>query len=223
MRVCIVGGGKVGYYLAKTLYEHGHTPLVIEEETSTCRQLADWLDLAVIHGDGTTMDVLSSADLASCQALVAVTGRDENNLVACQLAKQVFKVKKTVARVNNPKNAEVLKLLGVDIAVSSTDNITRLIEREVETVAIHQLLSLADGTTTLTEITIPPDFPFDGMTLAQIKSVPDTVVISVSRNGQVIIPQGGTRICADDKIMVLAKSDAFRTFSRQWRLMEDRK
>ena len=120
MRVCIVGGGKVGYYLAKTLLEHGHTPVLIEDDPAMCRKVADSLDLTVVCGDGTFAEVQESADVAHCSAMVAVTGRDEDNLIVCQLAKQVFKVKRTVARVNNPKNAAVLKKLGVDIAVSAT-------------------------------------------------------------------------------------------------------
>ena len=129
MRVCIVGGGKVGYYLAKTLLEHGHTPVLIEDDPAMCRKVADSLDLTVVCGDGTFAEVQESADVAHCSAMVAVTGRDEDNLIVCQLAKQVFKVKRTVARVNNPKNAAVLKKLGVDIAVSATDNLTHLIAR----------------------------------------------------------------------------------------------
>ena len=168
MRVCIVGGGKVGYYLAKTLLEHGHTPVLIEDDPAMCRKVADSLDLTVVCGDGTFAEVQESADVAHCSAMVAVTGRDEDNLIVCQLAKQVFKVKRTVALVNNPKNAAVLKKLGVDIAVSATDNLTHLIEREVETAAIQQLLSLAGGTASLTEVLIPQGFAHAGLSLIHI-------------------------------------------------------
>ncbi|MEG2021537.1 MAG: TrkA family potassium uptake protein [Oscillospiraceae bacterium] len=219
MRVCIVGGGKLGYYLAKTLLEHGHNPTIVEQDLAACEHTANSLDIPVIHGDGTTMLVLQSADVEGCQALVAVTGRDEDNLISCQLAKQVFKVKKTVARVNNPKNAEVLKSLGVDIAVSSTDNIARLIEREVETASIQQLLSLAGGTVSLTEIQIPPTFRYTGQTLAQLVIPPDVVIISVTRNGQFIIPRGTTQIISGDKVMVLAKDTAFHTLNTDWRII----
>ncbi|MEG1153691.1 MAG: TrkA family potassium uptake protein [Ruthenibacterium sp.] len=220
MRVCIVGGGKLGYYLAKTLREHGHVPVLVEENETTCAQIADSLEMTVIHGDGTKPEVLESVQLEECQALVAVTGRDENNLVACQLAKQVFHVKKTVARVNNPKNASVLKMLGVDIAVSSTDNIARLIEREVETAAIRQLLSLAGGTTALTEISVPEKFIYSGQTLAQLTIPEDVVVISVTRGDEFIIPRGSTQICIGDKVLVLAKNDAFPVLAKAWKLRD---
>ena len=220
MKVCIIGGGKLGYYLAKTLHEHGHTPMIIEEDAETCARIADELDTPVLHGDGTKPEILAAADLGKFQALVAVTGRDENNLIACQMAKQVYKMKKTVARVNNPKNASVLKTLGVDIAVSSTDNIARLIEREVETAAIRQLLSLAGGTTALTEINVPDTFGDDGKTLAQLPIPENVVVISVTRGDEFIIPRGSTKIMIGDKVMVLAKNDAFPALAKAWKLRD---
>ena len=220
MRVCIVGGGKVGYYLAKTLLEHGHTPVLIEDDPAMCRKVADSLDLTVVCGDGTFAEVQESADVAHCSAMVAVTGRDEDNLIVCQLAKQVFKVKRTVARVNNPKNAAVLKKLGVDIAVSATDNLTHLIEREVETAAIQQLLSLAGGTASLTEVLIPQGFAHAGKTLAELVIPKDAVVISITRDGELIVPRGNTQILVNDKVVVLAKNTAFHELAQSWNLAD---
>ena len=205
MRVCIVGGGKVGYYLAKTLLEHGHTPVLIEDDPAMCRKVADSLDLTVVCGDGTFAEVQESADVAHCSAMVAVTGRDEDNLIVCQLAKQVFKVKRTVARVNNPKNAAVLKKLGVDIAVSATDNLTHLIEREVET---------------LTEVLIPQGFAHAGKTLAELVIPKDAVVISITRDGELIVPRGNTQILVNDKVVVLAKNTAFHELAQSWNLAD---
>lgn len=220
MRVCIVGGGKVGYYLAKTLLEHGHTPVLIEDDPAMCRKVADSLDLTVVCGDGTFAEVQESAGVAHCGAMVAVTGRDEDNLIVCQLAKQVFKVKRTVARVNNPKNAAVLKKLGVDIAVSATDNLTHLIEREVETAAIQQLLSMAGGTASLTEVLIPQGFAHAGKTLAELVIPKDSVVISITRDGELIVPRGSTQILVDDKVVVLAKNTAFHELAQSWNLTD---
>ncbi len=220
MRVCIVGGGKIGYYLAKTLREHGHTPVVIEEKEAACARIADDLDKAVIHGDGTRPEILNLAlgQKEKCHALVAVTGRDENNLIICQLGKKVYKVKKTVARVSNPKNTEVLKNLGVDIVVSSTDNIARLIEREVETSAIRHLLSLDSGTTSLTQIVVPETFEHSGKTLAQLPVPDNVVIISVTRGNEFKIPRGNTKIFIGDKVTLLAKNEAFPDLAKEWSL-----
>ncbi len=220
MRVCIVGGGKIGYYLAKTLREHGHTPIIVEEDKATCARIADDFDKYVVCGDGTRPEILSLVlnQKEKCHALVAVTGQDENNLIICQLGKQVYKVKKTVARVNNPKNTEVLKMLGVDIVVSSTDNIARLIEREVETAAIRHLLSLDSGTTSLTQIEVPSTFMHDGKTLAQLPVPDNVVIISVTRKNEFIIPRGHTTIMVGDKVTLLAQNDAFPKLAKEWSL-----
>lgn len=220
MRVCIVGGGNVGFYLAKTLLEHGHTPVLIDDDPASCRRVADRLDLAVVCGDGTLAEVLEGADIAHCGAMAAVTGQDESNLIACQMAKQVFKVKRTVARVTNPKNTEVMKRLGVDIAVSATDNLARLIEREVETSAIQQLLNLAGGTASLTEVQLPSGFVHTGKTLAQLTIPKDVVIVSIMRAGELLIPRGNTQIMEQDKIVVLAKNTAFHELAKSWRLAD---
>ncbi len=222
MKVCIVGGGKIGYYLAQTLTEHGHTPIIVEESKAACERIADDFDIPVICGDGTRPEVLKLAleHKEKCNALVAVTGQDENNLIICQLGKKVYKVKRTVARVNNPRNTEVLKTLGVDIVVSSTDNIARLIEREVETAAIRHLLSLDSGTTSLTQIEVPQSFMHNGKTLAQLPVPDNVVVISVTRKNDFKIPRGNTKIMIGDKVTVLAKNEAFPLLAKEWSLTD---
>lgn len=222
MRVCIVGGGNVGFYLAKTLSENGHAPVLIDENPALCRRVADSLDLTVVCGDGTLAEVQEGAGVANCGALAAVTGRDEINLIACQVAKQVFKVRRTVARVTNPKNTAVLKALGVDTAVSATDNLTQIIEREVETNAIRQLLALAGGTASLTEVLVPEGFAHAGKTLAQIAVPKDVVIVSITRAGELLIPRGDTRVMENDKLVVLAKNTAFHSLAKSWRLSSER-
>ena len=106
MKVCIAGGGRVGRYLAQSLLANRHEIVIIEPVESQCRMLADTLDIPVICGDSISVDTLRTADVASCDAFVAVTGSDEDNLVACQIAKREFGVDRTVARASNPKNRE---------------------------------------------------------------------------------------------------------------------
>ena len=93
MKVCIAGGGRVGMYLAQSLLSHRHKVTIIEPQEALCRTLADTLDIPVICGDSISVDTLRTADVASCDAFVAVTGSDEDNLVACQIAKREFGVK----------------------------------------------------------------------------------------------------------------------------------
>ncbi|MDM8201194.1 MULTISPECIES: TrkA family potassium uptake protein [Allofournierella] len=218
MRVMIVGGGKVGYYMAKTLLDHGHQPIVIEKDRKLCNQVANDLDIPVTQGDGSTVEYLEAAGCGRCQALVAVTGRDEVNLITCQIAKRVFHVEKTVARVNNPKNTEVLRRLGVDIAVSSTDNLARILEREVETAAIQQVLNLAGGTATVFEIQIPDRFKYNGKSLAQIPISESAVIIAITRAGELLIPRGNTQILNGDKVLCVARDTAIHELMQDWGL-----
>lgn len=208
MKVIVVGGGKVGYYLAKTLIEHGHYPTLIEIKKGLCRYLANDLDIPVIFGDGTTLEALMDADIEHADAVVSVTGKDEDNLITCQLAKSVFHVGKTVARANNPKNVAVMKQLGIDITVNTTDNIARSLEREIDLSRIRQVMTLHKGEVSIDEIVIPErNFPLAGKTLAQLKLPEIFVLISIVRNDQLIIPRGNTTIEGGDRIMLLSPSN----------------
>ncbi|MEA5012640.1 MAG: TrkA family potassium uptake protein [Angelakisella sp.] len=214
MKVLIVGAGKVGYYLSKTLMEHGHTPVLIETDRDLCRHAADELGIKVICGDGSTIDALESAGAGSDMGFVSVTGSDETNLVACQLAKKVFGIGRTVARVNNPKNLPVMRRLGVDIPISSTDNIARLIEREVDSAAIRQVMSLNRGQATISEIHLPKNYEYDGMRLSEIRLPEECVVISITRSGELIIPRGKTCLYSGDLILVLVSNEEVHNLSK---------
>ncbi|MEG2074565.1 MAG: NAD-binding protein, partial [Angelakisella sp.] len=192
MKVIVVGAGKVGYYLTKTLLEHGHTPVVIEQDREFCARIADELGVKSIYGDGSTIDCLEAAGASEAQSLVTVTGSDEANLIACQLAKRIFGIQKTVARVNNPKNLQVMRRLGVDIPISSTDSIARQIEREVDIASIRQVMALNQGKATISEITLPQNSPLDGVRISDIRLPEEAVIISITRGGELIIPRGKT-------------------------------
>ncbi len=220
MKVCVVGGGKIGFHLAKTLLVAGHDPIVIESDKRLCKKIANSLGIKVIHGDGTNLDILSLANIDNTYGVIAVTGLDENNLIACQLAKLVFNAKRTIARVNNPKNKSVMKTLGIDIVVSTTDNIASILGREAETEQIRQVMSLDAGTTSLTEVIIPTAFPFAGLTLAEMPVPEDVVVVSIQRDEDMIVPRGTTTIEFNDKIMVIAKNTAFPTLTQLWKLSD---
>lgn len=214
MKVVVVGGGKVGFYLARTLIDHGHQPSIIEKNKTLCLQLANRLDLPVICDDGSSLEALEAAETGSADVLISVTGTDEDNLVICQLAKRRFHVPRTVARVNNPKNVEIMKRLGVDIPVSSTDYIARMIEREVDASAIRQLLSLNRGEASLIEFQLPERYQYQGKTLMELPLPSDSVIASITRDGVLIIPRGSVRLMGGDKLIVICKDTAIHELSQ---------
>ena len=133
MYVIVIGGGKVGYYLSKHLLERQYEVTLIEKDPRRAEALtgAGQLGEIVMVGDGDEMAFLSTTGMERADVVVAVTGDDEDNLVACQLAKRKFNVPKTVARVNNPANVRIFKTLGVDVALSATEVLLDLIESEL--------------------------------------------------------------------------------------------
>ncbi len=218
MKIIIVGGGKVGFYLAKSLIEHDHEPIIIEIDKEQCTFLADNLDIPIVNGDGTTIDILVTAGIEHAEVLVAVAGHDEANLIACQLAKMKFGIKRTIAKVNNPKNAEVMKKLGIDITVSSTDSITSLIEREVNFSRIRQLVPLDQGHSSLNEIFLPDDFKYNGKKLVDIKMPDQSIIVSIERNGEFIIPRGNTCVYSGDKLLLMAKNSVLYDIKEKLKL-----
>jgi len=201
MYIVIAGGGKVGYYLAKTLLSYKHRVAVIEKQSVLCEKIANELNVPVFNGDATTTDILTQTDVSKADIFIAVTGRDEENLIACQLAKRNYGVKRTIARVNNPKNIDVFELLGVDTAVSSTSIIADLIEQEVDYAGIKTLTTLKNGKVVLSEIVIKEDSSIANKKLADIKTPDDVLFVSVIRDEEVIIPNGFTVIRPGDYIV----------------------
>jgi trk system potassium uptake protein TrkA len=218
MNIIVIGGGKVGFYLCKTLIEHGHQPLIIEKNKQTCEYASNQLDISTINADGSTIEALTSANASKADAVIAVTGQDQDNLISCQLAKKIFRVPKTVARINNPKNAEVMKKLGVDITISSTDNIARLLEREVDTTRIKSLLSLNRGEASLCELLIPDNYVLSGKRLFELDIPEDAVIAAIFRQDKLIIPRGNAQIISGDKVLVIAKDRIIHELSTSLKL-----
>jgi len=202
MNIIIAGGGKIGYYLTKTLLPYKHRITLIELEAGACEKVANELDISVVNGDGTDMEVLRSVGADEAEAVIAVTGKDEDNLVICQLAKRAFNVGITIARVNNPKNIDVFKKLGVDITISSTSMIAEVIEQQLDHTGIKSLIKLRDGEYVISEISILDDCPVINMNLREIKLPNRFVVIAVIRDDAALVPSGDTIIRENDIVII---------------------
>ena len=116
MYAIVIGGGKVGYYLSRDLLERGDEVTLVEKDGGRADWLESQLGSIVMRGDGDEMAFLRSTGIERADAVLAVTGDDEDNLVALQLAKKEFKVPLTIARVNNPANVDIFKSLGVGVS-----------------------------------------------------------------------------------------------------------
>ena len=128
MYVIIAGGGKVGWNLARELIAKDHEVTLIESDHRRYRVIEEELEHAVQYGDATELWVLERGGIQRADLVIAVTGDDEDNMLICQVAKEKYLCQRIVARVNNPRNLQHFKLLGIQPAVSATDLILRLIE-----------------------------------------------------------------------------------------------
>jgi trk system potassium uptake protein len=208
MNIMIVGGGKVGRNLAQFLSEQGrHTITLIEQKERVARELSSALGgVAVIEGDGCDPAVLRAAGVERADAVAAVTGDDEDNLVVALLCKREFRIRRTFARVNNPKNAWLFNArMGVDVPVDDTQMLARSLEADINLGAVVQLLQLREGRVTLLELTVAPHATVVGRPIHALGLPPECVLAALLRGEQVIIPSGDTTIEAGDQIVALAR------------------
>ncbi len=216
MTIVIVGGGKVGYYLAKTLAPERHHIVLLEADHDHCDKIASELDqlgVGLICGDGTELNTLRDAGIDHADILIAVTGYDQNNLVACQLARQYFGVPRTIARVNNPKNIQVFKRLGVDSVVSSTAYIADMISQEVDWTGVNQTLAKKVGDVRIRDLLVGKTSIANGKNLADLTLPGGTILITVVRNQEAFIPNGQTRIQEGDRVIALSREADARRLS----------
>lgn len=208
MRIVIVGGGKLGHQIASNMLEKKYSVKLIEKDKLKCIRLANELDAEVICGDGTELGVLTDAGTNNADCFIAVTGSDQDNLVACQLAKKVFKAGKVIARANDPRNLEALRTLGADIAVSSTEIITNLIEQEVNAAEMHLLTTLNKGKAGICDMSLPQDTMLEGVMLKDIKLPKGSLIVSLVRGDNMIIPNGRTVIHTGDEIVAVCDGNS---------------
>lgn len=202
--VVIMGGGRVGYYLGRTLLEEGHEITIIESSSEIFALVSRQLDCPVIFGDGSTRALLEKAGASRCDVFVAVTNHDQDNLIGCQVAKREFGVPKTIARVKNPKNEWIMQQLGVDVTVSSTAIISSLIESELPVHKIRMLLSLRAGQLEIMEYVLDGNSPVVGHQLKELTMPPNCNIVTILRGGNAVVPRGETAFENNDTVLALA-------------------
>ncbi len=203
MYVVIAGGGKVGWNLGRELIEKGNEVTLIEQDRRRYLTIEEELEHAVHYGDATELWVLERAGIQRADLVIAVTGDDEDNILICQMAREKYLVERIIARVNNPRNLQHFKLLGIQPAVSATDLILRLIEHEVPQYGLVHLLDLRDEKLEIIEIEVTPGAPAASKRVADI-AVPDgSLIISVLRGGTGFVPKAETVIEAGDEVLLV--------------------
>jgi trk system potassium uptake protein TrkA len=202
VRVVIIGAGKIGRHLARELAEAGHAVTVAEGDAEVARQLAESVDALVLQGDGTSMNLLRDAEVSRADWLLAVTGQDEVNLTACELA-ETLGAKRVLARLNDPRNRATFDALGIPV-VAVTDLISQLISRELDIRHLERIALLARGRISLIEVEVPSNAAAQAVAALGLPS--QTVLVAAIREGpeeEVVVPRGDTVIQPGDRVLVV--------------------
>jgi trk system potassium uptake protein TrkA len=205
--VVVIGGGNVGYYLTKELLTAGHEVVMIEKDPGRARQIADELGSIVVPNDGCEGRYQEMAGMGRADVVAAVTGDDEDNLVACQVAKMKFNVPRAIARVNNPKNEHLFRQLAIDDTVSPTRTILGVIEHEIP---IHDLLHLAElegGDLEIVEAQLDSSSPVVGREVRELQLPEGSLVVVIVRDERAIAVRPETRLVTGDKVLAITSSE----------------
>jgi trk system potassium uptake protein TrkA len=209
MYFIIIGGGRIGYYLTKTLLNEGHEVLIIEKEADLCETLNNQLGSICIQGDGCELATLAKVGTERADMFIAVTGEDPDNLVACQIAKHKFGVLRTVARIRNPVNEALFKKLGVDVTVSGTNVILEYIQEEVPTHPLTHLLAIEDSGEVVVEIKIPPGARTIGKSIREFDMPGDSkLVLVLSKGKKNRLPTKNTVIKEGDRLIAITTNES---------------
>ncbi len=217
MKIVIVGSGNVGFNLAELLRKEEHDIVVIDNHTETLKKLVEVLDIMSIDGNGSYYDVQMEADVPNADLLIAVTPRDEVNMLCCLLAKKLG-AKHTIARVRNPEYTKQLTLLkdelGLSMAINPELAAASEIARILKFPSALKIDTLAKGRVELVQFKLQPDNPLVGKSLNSIsgKYINNILISAVERDNDVYIPTGSYVLKAEDKVHIIGKAQDITRF-----------
>lgn len=214
MRVVIVGGGKVGTFIASELVGAGHDVTVLEQDPDRCQHILEGRSSSAAdraewrNADGCEVDALVAARTETADVVVAVTGDDEDNLVIALLSKVEFGVPRVIARINDPDNEWMFdESWGVDLAVSTPHLITGLVEGAVGVGSLVRILALQGGQVRLAEVTLSARAAAVGRQIADLGFPRGATVVAIVRDDHVVVPRGDTALSAGDDVIVLVSDE----------------
>ena len=207
MVLVVACGGKVGYYLTKSLLAQNYECLLLEKDEQRAQMLGDELGDAVMAGDACDPRVLERAGIGRAAVVIAVTGDDEDNLVICQVAKRRFKAARTIARINNPKNEGIFIKLGIDTTISPTQLVLAAISTDIPDQGVVHLATLRQYGLELVEMTLRPASPAVGRTPADLTLPPGSRLLSVLREGEALLYDRSLAFAAGDLVLATTRAE----------------
>ncbi|HWR10495.1 MAG TPA: NAD-binding protein [Rectinemataceae bacterium] len=207
-RVIVIGAGKVGYHLAKVLNASHYEVMLVERDGARGSMIAEKLEVKVFCGDGSDLLTLKDAGAEQAMYLVAVTGSDADNLVACQIAKEHFHVPHTIARAIDPNNERLFRSLGVDAVISTTALAATTIGNVLPSNGLR-LTSIFDrGDVELAEVDLDENSPVVGQPVSELRLPEDCLLVAILRGDSVSLPRGRSVLQPRDRVFAVARRSA---------------
>lgn len=223
MFVIIAGGGRTGAQLAKSLIEIEHTVKLVDERPEILARIHKELPTEnIVTGNPLDVSVLEQADIQHAQVFAATTPNDAQNLAMCYLVRERYGVKRTIARVNNPRNAWLFNdMFHVDVAVNQADILARLIEEEMSMGDMMTLMKLRRGKYSLVEEKIPPKAMAIGVAIKDLDLPTNCVIAGIIRNGDLMIPRGITTLMEGDEVLAITDPDGAKKIAQLLEMPEE--
>jgi trk system potassium uptake protein TrkA len=206
MYAIIAGGGKVGFFLARELIEQGHEVLLVEQNAERAEFIANELGNVVLRGNADEASTLAEAGAERADVVIAVTGDDEDNLVLLQVAKRRFGTRRTIARINDPRNENLFRMLGIDATMNATQVMLSVLEQEIPQANLVPLLRLRNTDVEVVEAILDGRSRVVGQPLSAVALPPESTIAVVIRDGAAFFPSGTTVLQAGDEVVALTRS-----------------
>src|SRR6266542_505761 len=206
MYAIIAGGGKVGFFLARELIEQGHEVLIIENIGDRAEFIANELGNVVLRGNADEASTLADAGAERSDVVIAVTGDDEDNLVICQVAKRRFGTRRTIARINDPRNESIFRQLGIDATMNATQMMLSVLEQESPQANLVPLLRRRNTDVEVVEAVLDRKSRVTGSPLRDLDLPPESEIAVVIRGGSAFFPNGATVLEAGDEVVAFTRS-----------------
>lgn len=216
MFVIIAGGGRTGSHLASLLIAQGHEVRLIEHRLDILVGLHRELPTEVVfEGDPTDPKTLLAAGIERAAVLAAVTNSDEDNLVISSLARNRFNVRRTIGRVNSPRNSWLFTPeFGVDVSLNQADVMAKLIEEEMSLGDMMTLLKLRRGNYSLVEEKIYQGAQAVGKAIKELPLSEHSIISGILRHGEMLLPRGATVLEAGDEVLALVDDEGRERLAR---------
>lgn len=218
--VIIIGGGKIAYYLSKQLSTQGIKVKIIEKDKNRCQVLAEKLPyVTIIHGDGSDDELLNEEGIENTDAVLALTGLDEENIVLSLSAKNLYH-KKTIAKVTRMNYTGLSNVLKVDSIVAPKKIVASQIIRYVRAKmnkdhdsAVKTLYKIVDGEVEAVEFKVTEHFKFLHKTINEMKIKEHVLVAAIIRENEVIVPKGNTTMELNDYVIIVSRGEIMKSLN----------